>query len=78
MSHLSQKCRCETGGRWHSLSFPERKKKTEIMDPEEVTNLTGWVRLRLRLDALSSSGWQSSAYSRPWVAAEMRERQPHP
>lgn len=48
MNYLSQKCHYETGRRRHSLSFPQRKKKTEVMDPEEVTNLTGWVRLSLR------------------------------
>lgn len=57
MSYLSQKCLYETGGRRHSLSFPQRKKK--VTDPEEVTNLTGWVTLSLRLEWEQPSTWCS-------------------
>lgn len=59
MSYLSQKCRYETGGRQHSLSFPQRRKKTKVTDPEEVTNLTGWVTLSLRLEWEQPSTWCS-------------------
>lgn len=59
MSYLSQKCRYETGGRQHSLSFPQRRKKTKVTDPEEVTNLTGWVVLSLRLEWEQPSTWCS-------------------